>query len=366
MPETFPTLLSPVRVGDIECRTRIAMAPCTRCFCPGALPTEAVARYYARRAEDGVGLLVSEGTVVCERGNGYPGAPGIWNREQLAAWRPVTAAVHAAGGRIVCQLWHVGAVAHPLTTGGAAAESPSGLAPAGRVSRLRGDDGAPVEYEPGEAMTEARIREVIALFAAGAGRALEAGFDGVEIHGAHGYLVDQFTNLRWNRRADGWGGERRCRFAGEVARAVLAEAGPGRTLFRFSPKMSVAGAAWERPAETFRLLLDELRAAGLRWLHASNLDYDEPVLPVAALPAERRPAGVEALSVAAATRASWDGGLVGVGSLTPARAERALATGEIDVAAFGRALIANPDFVTRVRRGLEPRPYDPAMLAELE
>lgn len=365
MSEPFPRLLSPVRVGEIDCATRVAMAPCTRCFSPGFLPTAAVERYYARRAEDGVGLLISEGTVICERGNGYIGAPGIWNREQVTAWKPVTQAVHGAGGRIVCQLWHVGAVAHPLTTGGARPESPSGLGPEGRIARLRGEDGSDVHYVEPEAIDEARIRELVALYAAGAGRALEAGFDGVEIHGAHGYLIDQFTNLSWNRREDGWGGDHRCRFAFETTKAVLAEAGAGRTLFRFSPKMSVAGQAWQRPAETFPLLLDALRKAGLRWLHASNLDYDEPVVPAEALPADRRPAGVEALPLAQATRALWDGGLVGVGSLSPERAERALAGGEIDLAAFGRALIANPDFVSRIREGRELETYDGEMLKEL-
>jgi N-ethylmaleimide reductase len=365
MHPSFPALLSPVMVGDIDCRTRIAMAPCTRCQCPGYLPTPAVARYYGRRAADGVGLLISEGTVICERGNGYPGAPGIWNREQVAAWKPVTQAVHEAGGRIACQLWHVGAVAHPLSTGGALPESPSGLSPTGRIARLRGADGGEVQYGPSESLGETRIRELIGLYAQAAALALEAGFDGVEIHGAHGYLIDQFINLRWNRREDDWGGAQRCRFAAEVTRAVIAETGAGRTIFRFSPGMSVSGNGWQRPEETLPLLLDELRAAGLRWLHASNLDYDEAVIPAAALPPALRPVDGTPLPLARATRTLWPEGLIGVGSLSPARAEAAVASGEIDLAAFGRALIANPDFVTRLREGRPLEAYDPGRLSEL-
>jgi N-ethylmaleimide reductase len=345
-------LLSPMTFGDLHLNTRIAFAPCTRCKSPGFLPTEEVAAYYARRAADGVGLQISEGTVICERANGYSGAPGIWNAIQVKAWQRVTKAVHDAGGAIACQLWHVGAVAHPLTTGGLLPESPSGRSPEGRIARLRQPDGEDVYYGPSEAMREQRITEVIELFARAAGNAMQAGFDAVEIHGAHGYLIDQFTNLAWNRRDDEWGGGQRCRFAGAVTRAVLAECGPGRTIFRFSPKMSVSGQPWEAPRETFQLLLDELKEAGLKLLHASNLDYAEVI-----------PGLDEALC--AFTRKHWPGKLIGVGSLDAVQAEAALAKGEMDLAAWGRALIANPDFVSRLKMGLEPRPYDQAMLDTL-
>lgn len=362
----LPHLLSPVRLGDLALRNRIVMAPCTRCRCPGFLPTAEVAAYYGRRAADGVGLLVSEGTVVCERGNGYNGAPGLWSAEQVEAWRPVTRAVHEAGGLILCQLWHVGAVAHPQTTGGVLPESPSGLSPEGKVSRLRDESGETLDFGPSAAMDEARIRDVIDLFAAAAGRALEAGFDGVEIHGAHGYLIDQFLNLKWNLRTDGWGGARRCRFAAEVAKAVLAEAGAGRTWLRFSPAWGTPGSAWRKPAETLPLLLATLWQAGLRILHASHGDYDAAFLPPACLPQDHawRASG-ELLPLHAATRALWPGQLVGVGGLTPPRAESALAAGEIDAAAFGRSLIANPDFVSRVREDRPLRAYGPESLADL-
>ncbi len=205
---------------------------------------------------------------------------------------------------------------------------------------------------------------MIALFAAGAGRALEAGFDGVEIHGAHGYLIDQFINLKWNQRTDDWGGEKRCRFAAAVTRAVLAECGAGRTLLRFSPGWSTPGSGWQQPAETLPLLLDTLWDAGLRILHASHGEYDQPNLPAELLPAELRPAS-GLLPLHQATRALWKGQLVGVGSLTPARAEAALALGEVDATAFARALLANPDFVSRVRGGHELRVYRPDYLTKL-
>ncbi len=351
-------LLDPIRLGDIDCRNRIAMAPCTRCFARDFRPTPEIADYYGRRADDGVGLLISEGTVITERANGYNGAPGIWSAEQVEAWRPVTERVKAGGGRIICQIWHVGAVAHPLTTGGVLPEGPSGVSPTGRISRLKRTDGGYEHYGESEAMSEARIAEVIDLYRRAAANAMAAGFDGVEIHGAHGYLIDQFTNLRYNLREDGWGGERRCRFAGEVTRAVVGEIGADRTVFRFSPKMSAAGEGWTRPLETMRLLFETLADAGLKILHASNMDYDEPVIPVEG-------AG-DAEPLHAATRRLWRGPVIGVGSLTPERADAALAAGEIDMAAFGRALIANADFVSRVRQGDELRAYGPEALATLD
>ena len=354
-------LLDPVRLGELECRNRIAMAPCTRCMSPGFVPTDAVAAYYERRAADGVGLLISEGTVICERGNGYPDVPGIFAPDQIEAWREVTARVHAAGGRIACQIWHVGAVAHPRTTGGVLPESPSGISPVGEIRRLKRPDGTHERYGESEAVTEDRIHELIGLYRRAARNAIEAGFDGVEIHGAHGYLIDQFTNLHFNRRTDGWGGEHRTRFAHEVARSVIEEIGPGRTLMRISPKMSAAGTGWVRPEGTFRRLLDDLWEAGLRILHVSNADYDEPVLPASLTGG----AASELISLHAAARALWPGQLIGVGALTPERADRAIVDGEIDVAAFGRALIANPDLVSRVRAARPLEPYRPEMLETL-
>lgn len=354
-------LLDPVRLGDIDCRNRVAMAPCTRCMSPEAIPTEAVAAYYERRAADGVGLLISEGTVICARGNGYPDVPGIHDPAQVRAWRQVTDRVHAAGGRIACQIWHVGAVAHPRTTGGQLPESPSGLSPSGDIRRLRRPDGSFEQYGNSEAVTVERIRELIDLYRRAAANAMEAGFDMVEIHGAHGYLIDAFINLRWNHREDDWGGEERTRFAAEVARAVVAEIGAGRTIMRISPVMSVSGEGWLRPAETFPRLLSALADAGLRILHLSNQDYDEPILPGTVLD----PAADRKVPLHEAARAHWKGPLIGVGSLTPERAERAIADGEVDLAAFGRLLIANPDLVSRIRGGKALESYEPAMLESL-
>lgn len=351
------SLLEPIRLGDIDCRNRIAMAPCTRCFSEDYKPTQEMAEYYGRRADDGVGLLISEGTVICERGNGYPGAPGIWCDEQVEAWRAVTDRVHAGGGAIACQIWHVGAIAHPRTTGGVLPEGPAGVSPEGEIKRLRRPDGEHERYGKSEAVDEARIGELIALYRRAAANALAAGFDGVEIHGAHSYLIDQFINLHFNRREDAWGGEQRCRFAGEVTRGVVEEIGAGRTIFRFSPGMSVAGEGWRQPGPTLALLLETLKAAGLTILHASNLDYDEAVFPATE---------GELLPLHAATRKLWSGPLIGVGGLEPDRADVALSDGEIDMAAFGRALIANPDFVSRVRQGRDLREYAPEMLKVLD
>ncbi len=353
-------LFDPVVLGSIECRNRIAMAPCTRCMSPDFLPTANVVEYYRRRAADGVGLLISEGTVITPRGSGYLDVPGIFDPSQAKAWKRVTNAVHDEGGRMICQIWHVGNVAHRRTTGGLTPESPSGIAPEGHVSRIVNDDGQPVPFEAGEAMTEARIHEVIDLFRSAAGRAMEAGFDGVEIHGAHGYLIDQFTNLAFNHRTDEWGGIHRTRFAREVTHSVIGEIGSDRTVFRFSPLMSVANQPWLEAESTFELLLTDLWEAGLRILHASNLDYDQPILrsgPEIADPD---------LPLHRACRQHWSGQLIGVGSLDPSRAARAIEDHEVDVVAFGRSLIANPDFCHRLRSGLPLRDYDPQMLATLD
>lgn len=357
----MPGLLDPIRLGEIDCRNRIAMAPCTRCMSPGHVPTDEVAAYYERRAADGVGLLISEGTIICERGNGYPDVPGIYDDVQIEAWRRATDRVHETGGRIVCQIWHVGAVAHPRTTGGVLPEGPSGVSPVGEIRRLKRPDGTHERYGESEAVSEERILELIDLYRQAARNSIDAGFDGVEIHGAHGYLIDQFTNLHYNRRTDDWGGDQRTRFAHEVARSVIQEVGPGRTLMRISPVMSAAGEGWQRPEGTFRRLLSDLWEAGLRILHVSNAVYDEPVLPASLTggdPSAR-------ITLHEAARALWPGQLVGVGGLTPERADRAITDGEIDMAAFGRALIANPDFVSRVREDRPLEPWAPELLDTL-
>jgi 2,4-dienoyl-CoA reductase-like NADH-dependent reductase (Old Yellow Enzyme family) len=354
-------LLDPIRLGALDLRNRIAMAPCTRCMSPNAVPTEDVAAYYERRAADGVGLLISEGTVICARGNGYPDVPGIYTEEQVEAWRRVTDRVHAAGGKIACQIWHVGAVAHPRTTGGVLPESPSGLSPSGDIKRLRKPDGSHEQYGESEAVSVERIHELIDLYRQAARNSIDAGFDGVEIHGAHGYLIDAFINLRWNQRDDDWGGENRTRFAREVTRAVIGEIGAERTWIRISPFIGTTGDGWQKPVETFPRLLDELWAEGLRVLHISNWEYDQPVLPAELGDGAKG----TTMPLHAATRAHWKGQIIGVGSLDVDRAERAIADEEIDVAAFGRALIANPDFVSRARAGTAMRDYDPGMLESL-
>lgn len=363
-------LLQAVRLGDLEARTAIAMAPCTRCMSPDGIPTEAVAAYYGRRATDGVGLLITEGTVISERANGYPDVPGIHSEEQVEAWARVTRAVHEGGGLIACQIWHTGAYAHPLLNGGRPSEGPSGVVPEGYHSRLRDAAGKRVAYEPSEPMGEHRILEVVEEFRRAAANARRAGFDGVEIHGAHTYLIDQFINLNWNLRDDDWGGEHRCRFAGEVAKAVVDELGAGRVLFRFSPFWSEGQREWRKPADTLPLLLSMLWESGVRILHASSPSYDLPSIPVEALPEEKRgAAGANEegkLPLHRATRLLWPGQLVGVGELDLDRARAALADQEIDMAAFGRALIANPRFVTRVREGMPLREYTPDMLMRLE
>ena len=349
-------LLTPTCLGALWCRTRVVMSPCTRCRSPGFVPTEEVARYYARRAADGVGLLITEGTAISQRANGYPNVPGIFDPEQEDGWRRVCQAVHEVGGLIACQLWHVGSFSHPLLTGGSAPEGPSGISPPGMMKQIRSADGARIPYGEAEPMSEARIHEVVEEFGRAAERARRANFDAVEIHGAHGYLVDQFINPYWNRRQDAWGPSAGFRFVCDVVARVLSVWGPGRTILRISPAKAVGGPVWPEPGRMLAELLDALDHVGLRILDLSTEAYDEPLIP----------RDGQTITAHEFVRDRWPGEVIGVGALTPRRADEAIARGEIDAAAFGRSLIANPDFVTRVREHTELRAYHPSQLLQLD
>ncbi|MBL7254074.1 alkene reductase [Paractinoplanes lichenicola] len=312
---------------------RIAMAPMTRsrAYGPGLSPTELTAEYYAQRA--GAGLIITEGTQPSVAGQGYTSTPGLHSAEQVAGWRRVTDAVHARGGVIFAQLMHAGRIGHPsLLPGDLTPVGPSAVRPAGQAFT---DTGLQDMQTPRE-LTEAEIAETIADFAAAARNAIEAGFDGVEIHGANGYLVHQFLSSNANLRTDGWGGsiEGRIRFGVEVARAVAAAVGGHRVGFRASPGNVANDIAEQETEELYSALVAGLAPLGLAYLHLlESADRD----------LTRR------------LRAEWPGTLI----LNPfthpeptgPEALTLIEDGLADVISFGALFLANPDLPARLAAG---------------
>ncbi|RIX50253.1 alkene reductase [Paenibacillus nanensis] len=336
-------LLQPVRIGNWQLRNRIVMAPMTRGFADDAKGTvgEEVVAYYRRRAKDGIGLIITEGITPTFRGKGTYGVPGIYAKEQVNAWRKVTDAVHEHNGTIIAQLWHVGRLTHPDLIGGAAPHAPSALQAEGLVHRLRKPYAIPV------AMTIDEIREVVLQFRQAARNAMEAGFDGVEIHGAHGYLIDQFAAEVTNLRTDRYGGDRKGRLTllKEVLAAVGDAAGMDRVVVRFSElKDDQPSYRWPDPEEDVAAYLEMFRGAGLRILHPSTNTFAEPLS--------------NGLTLHELVRKRWDGTVIGVGGLSADSAADAIRSGVIDLAAFGRPLLANADFVHRIRNGQPLIPYN--------
>jgi N-ethylmaleimide reductase len=334
---TLPRLFQPVRIGDLELANRVVMAPLTRCRADetnGDVPGSAMnIEYYRQRST--AGLIISEGTQVSPVGKGYPATPGIYSAAQVVGWRRITDAVHAAGSRIVAQLWHVGRVSHPLLIGGAAPVAPSAIAAEVTAMTREGRLPAPVPH----ALTPTEIVEVIDQFRRGAANALAAGFDGVEIHGANGYLVDQFLRDGANRRTDFYGGsvENRCRFALEVVDAVRAEVGNGRTGIRLSPVSPANGLTDSDPQRVFGHLVSELDARGIAFIHFIEGATGGP----------RNLTGFDF----AAARTTFRGAYIANNGYDRDLAIDAVDAGRADAVAFGKAFIANPDLVERLRRG---------------
>jgi N-ethylmaleimide reductase len=337
-------LLQPVRIGSWHLRTRIAMAPMTRGFANDTTGTvgEDVVAYYRRRAQDGIGLIITEGITPSPRGKGTFGVPGLYTKEQVNAWRKVTEAVHAERGTIIAQLWHVGRLTHPDLTGGHAPQAPSAVQAEGLVHRLRKPFAMP------EAMTIVEIGEAVRQYTQAARYAIEAGFDGVELHGAHGYLIDQFAWEVTNHRTDRYGSGRsgRLQFMKEVVTAVGEAIGMDRVILRFSElKDDQPSFQWQDPVAEIEAYLEVFREAGLRVLHPSTNTFTQPV--------------ANGMTLHELIRNRWDGAIIGVGGLTPSSAGNAIQNGVINIAAFGKPLLANPDFVRRLRNNQPLIPYEP-------
>jgi N-ethylmaleimide reductase len=331
------TAFEPLTAGALSMRNRIVMAPMTRSRANGTLPTSDTATYYAQRAS--AGLVITEGIQPSAVGQGYPSTPGLHTPEQVRSWRAVTDAVHHAGGTIVAQLMHTGRIGHPANPeaaghGALTPVAPSAVRAAGQIFTPSGLQDHVVPDE----LTDDQIRGTIADFANAARNAIDAGFDGVEVHGANGYLVHQFLAPNANVRTDGWGGppERRIRFAVEVVEAVAAAIGADRTAIRISPANGLGDTVEDDHAEVYPLLVSELDRLGLAYLHV--VEAGDP-------------------SLTPELRRRWSGAFI----LNPAGPDldshadriRLVAEGAADAVAYARLYISNPDLVERLASGVE-------------
>lgn len=343
MADTTP-LFEPVTIGSVELANRIVMAPLTRSRATvGNVPTEMMARYYAQRAD--CGLIVSEATAIDPLGMGWYRVPGIWSDAMVEGWRQVTRAVHGKGGRMFLQLWHMGRLVLPDYIGGQLPLAPSAIPGEGETfaPRPQGDESLFLPMKPyvvPREMNQADIDTVIAAFAKGAANAGKAGFEGVEVHGANGYIIDQFLQSRTNRRADGYGGpvENRVRFLREVLAGVTTQIEPGRVGLRISPTSERKGMGDSDPAALARAIGKVCREAGIAYIHL--------IEPIASGFMERpeRP-------VLEDLREVFGGMVIQNGSFDAATGAVAIANGDADAISFGRPYIANPDLVSRFRHG---------------
>ncbi|SMH53674.1 alkene reductase [Azospirillum agricola] len=333
-----PDLFTPLRLGAIELPNRVIMAPMTRSRAgAGNCPTALTAEYYAQRAS--AGLIITEATQVCDTAQGYPNTPGIHTDAQTLAWRAVSEAVHAAGGRIVTQLWHVGRISHPLfQPNGAAPLAPSAVAAKGELYTGQGMQPFPVP----RALETDEIPVLVRHFADAAKRAVfDAGLDGVEIHAANGYLIDQFLRDRTNRRTDRYGGsvENRARFLLEILEATAHAIGADRIGVRLSPTGVFNDMGDSDPAAHFLSVAKALNPFGLAYLHVIEGRPGHHMAPPDGAP-----------HVAAALRAAYKGPFILNGGYSRADADAALAAGAADAISFGEAFISNPDLPVRFQR----------------
>ena len=335
MSASTPSLFDPYRLGDISLSNRIVMAPLTRNRAgAGLVPTELTARYYAQRAT--AGLLISEGSQVSRQGQGYQDTPGIYSPEQVAAWRKVTDAVHAEGGRIFIQLWHVGRVSHvDLQEGGAAPVGPSDLI---ANTKTYVNNGFAATSAP-RALAASELPGIADDFRRAAANAAAAGFDGVEIHGANGYLIDQFLRDGANTRTDAYGGsiENRLRFPLEIIDAVAGEIGASRTGIRLSPVTPANDLTDSDPQPLFNRLLEEIEARKLVYVHVIE-------------GATGGPRDVNPSFSFEELHKRYSGTWMVNNGYDLAMARDVVASGKADLVAFGRPFISNPDLVERLRR----------------
>jgi len=349
-------LFTPASLGSFVLRNRIVLPPLTRSRSsqPGNIPNAVMATYYQQRAS--AGFMVTEGIQIEPRGQGYAWTPGIHSPEQVEGWKAVTQAVHAEGGVIFAQLWHVGRVSHTsLQPGGEQPVAPSAI-PATNVKvfiETGPGEGALVEPSMPRALSNAEVKELVQLYAQAARNAMDAGFDGIEIHCANGYLVNQFISAHTNSRTDEYGGslQNRLRFLREVVQAIADAIGAERMGVRFAPLFASTdeervylGLVEQDPHETYIEAVKILQTIGVAYVSLAEADWDSaPELPI---------------SFRQAVRAAFSGVIIYAGKYTPERAAAAVEAGWADLIAFGRPFIANPDLPARIANGWPMNPLD--------
>ncbi len=351
----FPHLFSPLKIGPTQLAHRVVMAPLTRMRAakPSLAPRPLNAEYYAQRATPG-GLIIAEASPVAATGFGNAGVPGIYTEEQVAGWRAVVDAVHAKGGVIFLQLWHVGRVSHSsFQPGGALPVAPSAV-PISAEYKTVTADGKPTTYETPRALETGEIAGIVDAFRQAARNAFAAGFDGVEVHGANGYLLEQFLQSRTNLRTDRYGGsiENRARLLLEVTQAAIEVWGANRVGVRLSPYGIANDSGEADPMPLYSHVVEALDPLGLAYLHlieprssgAGRAEVNWQNVP----------------SAMVLFRPMWSGVLIAAGGFTGETAEAAIAEGHADAIAFGRIFISNPDLPRRLRHGYPINPYNRA------
>lgn len=340
-------LFQPFQLAKLSLKNRIVMPPMTRSRANiGEVATDLMAEYYSQRAS--AGLIISEGTQVSRQGQGYAWTPGIFSTAQIEGWEKVTKAVHEKEGLMFAQLWHVGRVSHTsLQENGKAPVSASAILADGVKVFLDPEGKGPsdgagemVQHSMPTELTVSQIKSIIADFVHAAKNAILAGFDGVELHGANGYLIEQFIDSQTNLRSDAYGGslENRLRFLKEVATAVADAIGPEKVGVRQAPLTTLMGATDDNPEETYIAAAKMLNEIGIAYIHIAEADWDNaPIMPVAFKEAYRE---------------AFKGTLIYAGKYTKERADEALAKGWTDLVAFGRPFIANPDLPYRLANNL--------------
>jgi 2,4-dienoyl-CoA reductase-like NADH-dependent reductase (Old Yellow Enzyme family) len=333
------TLFDPITIGDLELPNRVIMAPLTRARAVGGdrVPNALMAEYYVQRAS--AGLILSEATSVTPQGVGYANTPGIWSDEQVEGWKAVTSAVHQAGGRIFLQLWHVGRISDPELLDGAAPVAPSAIAAKGHVSLLRPER----DYAVPRALSTEEIPGVVAAFRKGAENAKLAGFDGVEIHGANGYLLDQFLQDSTNQRTDNYGGpvENRARLMLEVTDACIEVWGANRVGMHLAPRRDSHDMGDSDPAATFSYVARQLKQRGIAFLCAREAVGDDSLGPL--------------------LKKEFGGVYIANEQMTRDSAEKLMSAGKADAVAFGKLFIANPDLPRRLKVNAEFNPARPQL-----
>lgn len=331
------SLFDPLQLGPLSLKNRVFMAPLTRSRAgTERVPNALMAEYYRQRA--GAGLILTEATSVTPMGVGYADTPGIWNEEQVEGWKSVTRAVHEAGGVIFLQLWHVGRISHPIFLNGELPVAPSAIQPAGHVSLVR----PKTAYVTPRALETGEIPGIIAAYRHGAENARRAGFDGVEIHAANGYLIDQFLQDRSNRRTDRYGGsiENRVRLLNEITDAVIEIWGADRVGVHLAPRGDSHDLGDSDPAALFTRVAHDMAARGVAFLALREHIGDDSLLP--------------------AIKQAFGGIVVANEGLTYQSATQLLSEGHADAAAFGRDFIATPDLPERFRKGQPLNEVNPA------